>query len=175
MKDLLTHLTTIVFAIIAALFVFFAHMPWYVGIVIVAAVLAPSSVPAIANALKGAPNAAALFAIVALYWMVTLTTACGLFQNVDPKEVKDDTHVALTLLQEACVLANAAFAKPTIQQVCNIADPLAQLIDEKVQSAKAAGAALPTRTYPVVCEQADGGAITCTKPYVFTADGGASP
>lgn len=102
-----------------------------------------------------APIAAAFFVVL---------MACSSVKPADVQTAKEVTHTTLTLLEEACVVANAAFGKTEVAKYCNIIGPKLDIVDRLISSQKAAGA-MPTRRYPVVCEETDAG-VVCTKPYV---------
>lgn len=110
-----------------------------------------------------------VFAICLVASMSSAVSACALFK--DPETTRTTTKTTLTVLQKACVIANAAFPKSKVAEVCGIAGPLLDLIDDELLSARSAGV-LPHRSYPVTCETTDTG-IICVRPYVEPVDAGA--
>lgn len=106
-------------------------------------------------------------ALVGIALSLGLTACPNGITAQDAKDAKRDTQLGLSILQEACVIANAAFPKSTVADACGLSGPYVDLANKLLASTAAAGAA-PARAYPVMCEETDAG-IKCEKPWAGPA------
>lgn len=122
---------------------------------------------------SGPPAAYAIFRGVRARWiglamaLSLVLPGCSWFTKEHVRDARDTTRAVLTVLQNACILANANFPKPVIKKVCKIVDTASdvdQALDDLLSSANSAGFT-PARSYPVSCEETDGGVILCTKRF----------
>lgn len=130
----------------------------------------PTTLPAIQAAKPSSPpqlrTVLRVFA-AAIVALSMLLAACNL-TPAQTKTVQNDVNTGLTVLQYACVLANAAFPEADIEEACGIEQQLAPVVQATLASAKGAGVSR-ARPFLVTCEQPDGGDVTCVKPWLDAA------